>query len=136
MWLYGYVAMWPLIDQIMAVINRFMWFSVARILLLVFCGTNLIVPPPPPPPLLAYTYPTHAPPPPQSWLIPTPRPPQPTNGSSKPSRVVRRTDWGSWGKIGKTNLGDVWQFVGLLLWKICLNNRFQSSGELFGSILV
>ena len=33
--------------------------------------------------------------------------------------------------LAKSNLGDSLAFVGYLLWKICLNNRFKSSGESF-----
>ena len=41
-----------------------------------------------------------------------------------------------WGKIGKRKLSDSLSLVGSFLWKICLNNMFKSSGELFWSILV
>ena len=39
-------------------------------------------------------------------------------------------------KICKNNLGDVLAFVGPFLWRICLNNKFKSFGELFWSFLV
>ena len=45
--------------------------------------------------------------------------------------------------VGKHNMGEMgkiihafFRYFGLFLWKICLNNRFKSSWELFGSILV
>ena len=31
---------------------------------------------------------------------------------------------------------NVWSFFGLCIWKMCVKNRFKSSGELFWSILV
>ena len=39
-------------------------------------------------------------------------------------------------KIGNHNLSDCWSFVGLFIRKMCLNNKFKSSWELVGSILV
>ena len=35
-----------------------------------------------------------------------------------------------WREMGKTHLGGFWHFL-LFLWKICLSDRFKSSGELF-----
>lgn len=39
-------------------------------------------------------------------------------------------------EISKHKLGVFLAIVGLFMWKICLNNRFKSFGELFGAILV
>ena len=40
------------------------------------------------------------------------------------------------GKNGKNKLGIFLRFLRGFLWEIWLNNRFKSSGELFGSILL
>ena len=37
---------------------------------------------------------------------------------------------------GENNLGDFLAFLGLFMGEMCLNNRFKSSGELSGSVLV
>ena len=46
------------------------------------------------------------------------------------SSVTDKLQWGKWENM------RLLVIVGLFLWKICLNNRFESSGQLFWSILV
>ena len=46
------------------------------------------------------------------------------------------SEWAQKNKTGISNLGDLLALRGSFLWKICWNNKFKSSGDLFCLILV
>ena len=56
--------------------------------------------------------------------------------SLRVAKVTLRVFVAGLADFSKNNLGDVWSFLGLFMGEIGLKNGFESSGELFGAVLV